>query len=370
MDLYRMELYKICHRKILWIIGGIMFLWLGAWFHIEIVTSEQTTINGETFYGYGAIQKDREISKEFEGILTDRETEKIIDKYGLPKERDMYHGVWPDENYLNGFVAEYLSDAYPGTGENAQRAEHLNLLEESFLHSYLQHPENGIFFGYVNGWRKFLQFFQIVMLSVSAWLIIALTPIFCEEHQVKMQPLMFTTDRGKGADVRAKTGAAFTVSLAAFFAGFILTFAACGIVYGFGGSKMATGILYVATTSSGLGKISIAAYTGFYLVKVICAVLFLTMLMISISSKMKTTFQTAIIAGMIWFVPVMLEGMFRGGGMNPAYFLVSIQPVLLIVTRCITETWDVYGYQIITVCLVVIIGTWLAGMHWKKVDTE
>lgn len=275
MSLYKMELYKICHRKILWIIGGMMLLWLVVWFHVEIITSER-----------------------------------IMD-------------------------------------------------------------ENGIPFGYANGWRRFLEFFQFVMMFVSVWLIIALTPLFCEERQMKMCPLIFTAERGKGADIRAKIGAAFTVSLGAFFISFCLTFGVCGLIYGFGGGKMKAGILYPAITSPILKKFSIAAYTGVcYLPKVICAVLILTTMILYISAKWRTTFQTAIVVGMIWFVPVMLEDLFRGGEMNPAYFLVSIQPALLIVTRCVGETWDVYGYQMITIFLLVIAGVYLTGKNWKTLDME
>ena len=112
MRLYKMELYKLLYRKIFRIsmpaVLGILF----AYFLLICVGEERSTINGSLYTGFEAIRRDREITEEFRGILTDEKAGRIIEEYGFPSQVIENYGGFRDENYLNGFVTEYLGNGY------------------------------------------------------------------------------------------------------------------------------------------------------------------------------------------------------------------------------------------------------------------
>ncbi len=67
--------------------------------------------------------------------------------------------------------------------------------------------------------------------------------VFAEEGQLKMLPLIFTTEEGRRKDVHAKILAAFTVTILSFIGIFLLSFFLCGMVYGFHGFHNIVGMV-------------------------------------------------------------------------------------------------------------------------------
>lgn len=67
--------------------------------------------------------------------------------------------------------------------------------------------------------------------------------VFAEEGQLKMLPLIFTTEEGRRKDVHAKILAAFTVTILSFIGIFLLSFFLCGMVYGFHGFHNIAGMV-------------------------------------------------------------------------------------------------------------------------------
>lgn len=103
MQLYKMELYKIFHRKIFWIgilaILGLMFVYF--WF--AEVGDERCVIDGRSYSGYEAVQMNKKITEEYAGTVTDEKINQIVDKYGLPSELNENMSGWKNGNYLNDF---------------------------------------------------------------------------------------------------------------------------------------------------------------------------------------------------------------------------------------------------------------------------
>ena len=93
MQLYKMELYKIFHRKIFWIgilaILGLMFVYF--WF--AEVGDERCVIDGRSYSGYEAVQMNKKITEEYVGTVTDEKINQIVDKYGLPSELNLLRKV-------------------------------------------------------------------------------------------------------------------------------------------------------------------------------------------------------------------------------------------------------------------------------------
>ena len=76
MRLYKMELYKLCHKKSF--LAGLLFvLLLGLFFFLQDLQGEYCVVNGVEYTGLEAVRMNRRITEEFEGVLTD---EKVADR--------------------------------------------------------------------------------------------------------------------------------------------------------------------------------------------------------------------------------------------------------------------------------------------------
>ena len=112
MELYKIELYKLIHRKFFLISLSGIFAVLLLYFCFVNIGGERSTVNGVVYTGLQAIKKDREITEAFQGILTDDKAEQIMESYGLPSAVSENYGGFRDENYLNGLITEYLGNGY------------------------------------------------------------------------------------------------------------------------------------------------------------------------------------------------------------------------------------------------------------------
>ena len=69
MRLYKMELYKICSKKLFLFSAAAAFSILLLYMY-SYVESSTTTINGVKYTGYQAIKMDRQITAKYSGVLT------------------------------------------------------------------------------------------------------------------------------------------------------------------------------------------------------------------------------------------------------------------------------------------------------------
>ena len=110
MRLFRMEIYKLYHEKVfLWgVLSVIGLMMIFFWF--AEVGNELAVIGEESYFGYEAVQVNRNITEEFEGIITDEKIDQIIKKYGIPSKLGENMPNWRDGNYLNDFVVLYFTN--------------------------------------------------------------------------------------------------------------------------------------------------------------------------------------------------------------------------------------------------------------------
>ncbi len=86
MRLYKMELYKLCHRKS-FLAGFLFVLLIGLLFFYQELQHSYCVVNGTTYTGLRAIQMNRQITEEFKGVLTDEKIERIIENTAFRRER-------------------------------------------------------------------------------------------------------------------------------------------------------------------------------------------------------------------------------------------------------------------------------------------
>lgn len=372
MTLYRMELYRIIHRKLFLGMGIVILVWLAVFFCIESVGSETAQVNGKVYEGYAAVRMDREITEEFQGKLTDEDVDRIAEKYGFPSEVQKNYGHWIDENYLNGFVAEYLTDGFFQSWDEYKVPQNTIPINDSRLKEYSNTPQGEVNFGYTKGWEKFLEIFQMANWLFSLMIMIGAAPLFCEERQNGMRQLIFTTEKGKGVDIKARIAAIFTVTVCGYFFLLLLLLGLCGGVFGLDGSTISIGI--VLGINSGytmirhgisLSQYGIADFTLLYVVTALGGVLMLTAIVVWISARVDTVAHSLLAAIFSWAAPVVLYITFQS---RVLYILALIQPALMSNYGSIVDAAPVYRLRIAAVFVVMTAGIIWGARRWRRVD--
>ena len=128
MRLYKMELYKLCYRKI-FIMGVILVIGIMLAVFNTHVAAEEASVDGKCYTGYRAVQVNRRITKEFRGVLTDEKINQIEEKY------------FKDTNFLSRFVMNYLSNGL--------------LIADSDLGAVKELTGQEIMLEYYQGWNTF-----------------------------------------------------------------------------------------------------------------------------------------------------------------------------------------------------------------------
>ncbi len=302
MRLYKMELYKLCHKKSF--LAGLLFvLLLGLFFFLQDLQGEYCVVNGVEYTGLEAVRMNRRITEEFEGVLTDEKVARILDKYGFPQGKpDDYNRL--EGNFLNNFIMEYASDGYNNGWDDYRPATKAIPLAETGLGKYHDTAGMEIYFGYFAGWDQFLNMLGTLMLGASMLILYIVSVVFSEEEQTGMKPLLFTTKEGPSSDTLAKIAAAFSVS----FGVWLLSTAFClllhAIVYGIDGLDCIAGLI----THWWFFPVPVLMQsTGIYLAEVLLVsllgILELCAITICISAHCRSSFHAVVAAGIFYALP-------------------------------------------------------------------
>lgn len=363
MTLYKMELYKTLHRPVVWI-SGLLMAGLLVLYFVGLMEEEHSLAEGKTRFGYAAIQHNREITKEYEGILTDEKLRRIVDEYGFPSEVVKDFPGWLDENYLTAYAVDYFSDGYMrGWGEGEYKvAENLIPIAESELYEVMGGRD--IPFGYGNGWIQYIEFLQFAGWALIAWLVIVLSPLFAQEHDARMYPLLFTTEHGREKDVYAKILAALTVTLVSFLAITGSAFLACCAIYGTGGAQMmwGQGSFYWRLPYRYTMVQFVSCYTLMYLF----ALLMTFGYCVLASSGAESGFEALLTTGGLLIAPLIMR-IFNFGS-SLLYFLCDAQPIFLVWAISLEEVLHSVPVWLCvwTSAAATVICTFAGLFKWKK----
>lgn len=362
MTLYRFELYRIFHRRILLPVAAAMLVWL-AFFCWRDVSEESSYVDGVTYTGPAAVRIDREITRPYEGALTDRAAAGIVAQYGFPTRVKTRVG-WLDANYLTRFVTVYLSDGRLQDWDDYTVAKRTIPLADSWMAQHLE-ADGTLAFGYARGYQKLIEYVQMGAYFASVFLIIALAPLFCEDRQMNMRALIFTTAAGKNQDVRARVAAALTVTLITCAVLMIPLTIFVGILYGFGGGGMRTGAVLYRASFFFLAEYPIAVFTALYLMTVCGALMMLSACSILISALVRSTFHSVLASMILWVGPVALFLTFR---IRYIYAVSSMLPFTMINYASLIETCHAYGLHMIVMPAATVAGIAYGGRHYRRTD--
>lgn len=369
MKLYRMELYKLCHRKIV-IVGVFCVVGILLFFFAIKVLDEMTYVDGVTYTGYQAVQVNRHITEEFKGVLTDEKVDAIIGKYGFPQEvvRD-YGGFW-DSNFLNDFVVEYLADGFMrGWEEGEYQISTMTYpIAETELGAARELTGKEILLAYTNGWGVFVDVLDVGMILACILILFSVSILFAGERQKKMLPLLFTTKEGKKKDIYVKIAAAFTVTICIWLTVVLLDVILCGLVYGYDGLESFVGItnisFFIMAQSWSVSIWTVGYFLMIVLFRSFIGVMMLCAVTVFISADCRSSFHAVSIAAVCYGLPLLLWFIMPGG------FIFSLIRLLIYASsfyQCMCNSiFDVSGiWHILAVIAVVFSVICVFAAYWK-----
>lgn len=382
MQLYKMELYKIFHRKIFWIgilaILGLMFVYF--WF--AEVGDERCVIDGRSHSGYEAVQMNKKITEEYAGTVTDEKINQIVDKYGLPSELNESMPGWKDGNYLNDFVTRFFTN---GSWENGVKPTVRYRLKDTDLwKAYKEYNENidsksekndkkqmkteilsmwkfKPTLEYTTGWKVFGELLQFGLILGSIMIICVISGIFAEESQTKMLPLIFTTVEGKRKDTSAKVLASFTITVLLYAGITGSTWGLCKIVYDLKGGYNLTGVVISGSMWKTVDKVPFFSYLSVLLIFGMLAFLSLNAITLCISAYQDSMFGAVVATAICWAIPLLVRIFF--GGL--VWILVDSMPMFLIMQVNLNDIYSIW-YVIAVIAVGVLAVSLTKGiLHYK-----
>lgn len=382
MQLYKMELYKIFHRKIFWIgilaILGLMFVYF--WF--AEVGDERCVIDGRSHSGYEAVQMNKKITEEYAGTVTDEKINQIVDKYGLPSELNENMPGWKDGNYLNDFVTRFFTN---GSWENGVKpTERYRLKDTDLWKAYKEYNENidsksekndkkqmkteilsmwkfKPTLEYTTGWKVFGELLQFGLILGSIMIICVISGIFAEESQTKMLPLIFTTVEGKRKDTSAKVLASFTITVLLYAGITGSTWGLCKIVYDLKGGYNLTGVVISGSMWKTVDKVPFFSYLSVLLILGMLAFLSLNAITLCISAYQDSMFGAVVATAICWAISLLVRIFF--GGL--VWILVDSMPMFLIMQVNLNDIYSIW-YVIAVIAVGVLAVSLTKGiLHYK-----
>lgn len=382
MQLYKMELYKIFHRKIFWIgilaILGLMFVYF--WF--AEVGDERCVIDGRSHSGYEAVQMNKKITEEYAGTVTDEKINQIVDKYGLPSELNESMPGWKDGNYLNDFVTRFFTN---GSWENGVKPTVRYRLKDTDLwKAYKEYNENidsksekndkkqmkteilsmwkfKPTLEYTTGWKVFGELLQFGLILGSIMIICVISGIFAEESQTKMLPLIFTTVEGKRKDTSAKVLASFTITVLLYAGITGSAWGLCKIVYDLKGGYNLTGVVISGSMWKTVDKVPFFSYLSVLLIFGMLAFLSLNAITLCISAYQDSMFGAVVATAICWAIPLLVRIFFDG----LVWILVDSMPMFLIMQVNLNDIYSIW-YVVAVIAVGMLAVSLTKGiLHYK-----
>ena len=382
MQLYKMELYKIFHRKIFWIgilaILGLMFVYF--WF--AEVGDERCVIDGRSYSGYEAVQMNKKITEEYAGTVTDEKINQIVDKYGLPSELNESMPGWKDGNYLNDSVTRFFTN---GSWENGVKPTVRYRLKDTDLwKAYKEYNENidsksekndkkqmkteilsmwkfKPTLEYTTGWKVFGELLQFGLILGSIMIICVISGIFAEESQTKMLPLILTTVEGKRKDTSAKVLASFTITVLLYAGITGSAWGLCKIVYDLKGGYNLTGVVISGSMWKTVDKVPFFSYLSVLLILVMLAFLSLNAITLCISAYQDSMFGAVVVTAICWAIPLLVRIFFGGF----VWILVDSMPMFLIMQVNLNDIYSIW-YVVAVIAVGMLAVSLTKGiLHYK-----
>lgn len=217
-------------------------------------------------------------------------------------------------------------------------------------------------FGQLSGYKRFLDLSELFIVCAIIGEIIVLAPFFCEDKENKMDTLIKTSKKGRLHDYVSRVCVIFTLILCLNLFMMITAYIICNVIYGYSGENLPLKEMYVFAPLMAEKKISF--FISIYLLNIVNASIMLSALIAFISSMSKKSVHSLMVIFFVVFLPAFLEGIFKTGDMNVGYVFLTGQPIMLITSRCVEQSYSVYSWHIFMVYAISIVFSFIGGKQW------
>ncbi len=367
MRLYKMELYKICSRKLFLfsVTAALMILLL---FMYTLAVDNYAMVNGVEYEGLRAVQINRTITEEFKGTLTDEKVTAIAEKYGFPNGVRENYGQFLYRNYLNEFIMKGFSDGYFRAYDNYKVATHTNPIAETDFGKASAATGKPLLLEYTYGWEVFHAVLGIGLTLGMVFILLTLSPIYSEETYNNTQQILFTTKEGQQKDIAAKIAAGMTIAVSVFVVIVLLDFLFVWSVFGLDGldcfisQVLENAYVWDWNGYHNTSTWSVQKYLSFYLLQGFLGMIEAAALSLYFSAHCNSPFQSIVASTIGLVLPVFLnvigQDNFRGVIFQASQLIILL--LLGIALMCLVpDTWNktvVRIGKILCCVLPVLIG--------------
>ena len=211
--IFQEEIRKIASRKIIW--WGLALVLIFVTFRLGIVKKEYTSaIDGQTYVGKEAIQKDQELAREYAGPMTEETVRSIYDRFGFYYYNEQ--GEKCGRNFWNEYITDHMTNFMQIEGDDPAEIQFYE--GEEWERNVAPLLNGDLRFDYNYGWEDLRETLILVNILLSIIFIVGMAPVFSEEYTLRTANILLTTRRGKKSAVWLKTAAALTFTAAAYYA--------------------------------------------------------------------------------------------------------------------------------------------------------
>lgn len=311
MRLYKMELYKICSRKLFLFSATAVFIIL-LLFMYTLAIDNYATVNGVEYKGLQAVRINRQITEEFKGVLTDEKVTAIAEKYGFPNGVKEDYGRFLNRNYLNQFIMEGFSDGYFHAYNDYKVATHTTPIAETDFGKASVATEKPLLLEYTYGWEVFESVLGIGCVLGMVLILLTLSPIYSEENYNNTQQILFSTKEGQQKDITAKIAVGMTIAVSVFVVVVLLDFLFVWGVFGLDGLDCFSGQVMGDTVWKwndyhNVSTWSVQKYLLFYLLQSLFGIMEAAALSLYFSAHCSNPFQSIVLSVIGLVLPVFLN---------------------------------------------------------------
>lgn len=383
--LISLEFYKIVHKKSFYIGLALLFCYCAAVYvsRVDPLGSRYSmqSQDGSAVNGREAADLERELTQQYRGDLTDDAVWRMYcdlmkdqnaGQEGSGQELSQIYS----QRVLEHFFLPYTERELVVDGERRTEIvggsftkDQLVRIEELFPESVLP-----LEFGYSVPWSRMLQSLLAGMFALNLFMMIAVSPLFAEEHTQRMNALLFTSKCGRKKCFTAKVTAAFLVGLLLAF-GLVLLHVLLTLAL-FGGEGLSCSIQL--TEPFLFQGVSDAKTVGTALMDAVflyTAGILLTLGMAVLASVLASNLLTATVYTLVLF---WIPGFLTGASNQPQIFLLF--PIghntrfhdVLMIPHWRTRFADIPYIYVITVLLMAFCAAliWGAWKSYEKMPEE
>ena len=296
-NIWKQEIYKTASRKILWL--GLLLLLLIV--HLRLYEERSrysVTIDGQSYSGQEAIEKDQALTAAYAGILTEEKVHQIYQEVGF------YYYDPQQDQMVGNYCSQYITREMTNFNQtDSGQLESIQFLEgDAWEQKAAPLLQGSVRFDYAYGWSDLRETFSfLISIVLFVLFIIGISPVFSDEYMLKTADILLTTKRGAKSGIWLKMAAALVLSAVIYTVFSALLWLMYQSVFGTQGLDASAVLIGVPLQGYGLDSILHFFLFAFFLG--LAGLLLLTSMTLAVSAICRNAFLTVIISIVLFLLP-------------------------------------------------------------------